>query len=79
MSSISIRQAALEDLESINAIYKHYVQHSTCTYQTEPETAEDRRAWFDRHGRKHPVVVAEVDGEIAGWGSLSAFHRGGRA
>lgn len=64
----------MADLESINAIYNHYVLNSTCTYQTEPETAEDRLAWFNRHGPKHPVVVAEAGGAVLGWGSLSAFH-----
>lgn len=74
MNSISIRMARVADLAAINAIYNHYVLHSTCTYQTEPETAENRRAWFDRHGSQHPILVAEVDGEVLGWGSLSAFH-----
>jgi L-amino acid N-acyltransferase len=71
---ILIRQATIADLEAVNAIYNYYVLHSTCTYQTEPETMADRRAWFDRHGPKHPVVVAEVAGEVLGWGSLSPFQ-----
>jgi L-amino acid N-acyltransferase len=74
MNDISIRPATAADLEAINAIYNHYVRHSTCTYQTEPETPEDRRAWFDRHGPQHPVVVAEAAGQVVGWGSLSAYH-----
>jgi L-amino acid N-acyltransferase len=71
---ITIRRATVADLDAINAIYNHYVRHSTCTYQTEPETAGDRLAWFDRHGPKHPLVVAEIAGEVLGWGSLSPFH-----
>lgn len=74
MGDVLIRRATVADLESINAIYNYYVLHSTCTYQTEPETAVDRRAWFDRHGPKHPVLVAETAGEVLGWGSLSPFH-----
>jgi L-amino acid N-acyltransferase YncA len=74
MSGISIRPARVEDLLSINDIYNHYVSHSTCTYQTEPETMEGRRTWFDRHGEKHPITVAEESGRIVGWGSLSRFH-----
>jgi L-amino acid N-acyltransferase len=74
MNNIPIRPATVADLEAINAIYNHYVLHSTCTYQTEPETAADRRTWFDRHGPEHPVVVTEVAREILGWGSLSPFH-----
>lgn len=74
VGDITIRPATVADLEAINAIYNHYVLHSTCTYQTEPETAADRRAWFDHHGPMHPVVVAEAAGEVLGWGSLSPFH-----
>jgi len=74
VDDILIRQATVADLEAINAIYNYFVLRSTCTYQTEPETPVDRRAWFDHHGPKHPVVVAEMAGEVLGWGSLSPFH-----
>jgi phosphinothricin acetyltransferase len=77
MGDLRIRPATLADLPAINDIYNHYVLHSTCTYQTEPETAEARRVWFEKHGPKHPVIVAELadaPGKVIGWGSLSAFH-----
>lgn len=74
MEQPRIRPATARDLDAVNAVYNHYVVHSTTTYQTEPETREARQAWFDSHGAKHPVTVAEVDGEILGWGSLSPFH-----
>jgi phosphinothricin acetyltransferase len=70
----TIRPATEADLPAINAIYNHYVLHSTCTYQTEPSTAEERLEWFRQHGEKHPVIVAEEDGQVVGWGSLSRFH-----
>src|SRR5690242_8268371 len=69
-----IRPATESDLVAINDIYNHYVLHSTCTYQEEPEPLDGRRQWFARHGGKHPVIVAEVDGRVIGWGSLSAYH-----
>ena len=64
----------MDDLDAINAIYNHYVLHSTCTYQEELEPSEARRRWFAHHGDKHPVIVAESSGEVIGWGSLSAYH-----
>jgi phosphinothricin acetyltransferase len=70
----AIRPATESDLVAINDIYDHYVRHSTCTYQEELEPIEDRRQWFARHGDKHPVIVAELDGQVVGWGSLSAYH-----
>jgi phosphinothricin acetyltransferase len=71
---ILIRPARRTDLKAINHIYNHYVLHSTCTYQEEPETMAERRRWFDHHGNQHPVIVAELDGAVVGWGSLSAYH-----
>ena len=62
------------DLAAINDIYNHYVLNSTCTYQEEPESMEDRRRWFERHGEAHPIIVAEAEKRIIGWGSLSAYH-----
>lgn len=72
---VLLREATAADLPAINAIYNHYVLTSTCTYQIVPETEEGRRAWFAGRGPQHPVIVAEISGKVAGWGSLSAFHR----
>lgn len=71
---LTIRLATQADLAAINAIYNHYVLHSTCTYQEEPSTDDERAAWFAAHGPKHPITVAERAGEVLGWGSLSKFH-----
>lgn len=72
--SAAIRPATESDLVAINDIYNHYVLHSTCTYQEELEPLDGRRQWFGRHGDKHPVIVAAVNGEVVGWGSLSPYH-----
>lgn len=71
---VAIRLATQSDLAAINNIYNHYVLHSTCTYQEEPETMEARRQWFNHHGAQHPVTVAELNGQVVGWGSLSTYH-----
>jgi L-amino acid N-acyltransferase YncA len=74
MNESRIRLAGESDLDAINEIYNYYVLHSTCTYQEQPESIEARRAWFARHSEKHPVIVAEIDGQVIGWGSLSPFR-----
>lgn len=71
---VILRPATSGDLAAVNAIYNHYVQSSTCTCQTEPESLVDRRAWFDAHDAAHPVTVAEREGVILGWASLSRYH-----
>ena len=73
MPSFTIRLATAADLEAIRAIYNYYVTHSTCTYQIELETAEERAAWFRDRSHLHPVTVAESDGVVIGWASLSPW------
>ena len=74
-ANVQIRPATAADLPAINSIYNHYVLHSTCTYQDEPETLENRQLWWNRHGPAHPVTVAIGEtGQIIGWASLSPFH-----
>ncbi|MDB6071161.1 MAG: pat [Verrucomicrobiales bacterium] len=76
MSSAPLRPATLDDLPAINAIYNFYVLTSTATYQTQPESDEARLTWFsERDLALHPVMVAEVDGRVAAWGSLSRFGK----
>ncbi len=75
MNEVSLRNATAADLPAISAIYNYYVLHSTCTYQLDPETLADRQAWFEAHAAEsYPVVVAELGGQVVGWGSLSKFH-----
>ena len=74
MPTTIIRLALESDLPAINAIYNHFVVHSTCTYQEEPSTADERAAWFAAHDTEHPIIVAESDSQVIGWGSLSRFH-----
>ena len=75
MNDISIRLATGDDLQAINDIYNHYVFASTCTYQEEPETIEYRKKWFESHKPEtHPIIVAEAEGKVLGWGSLSPYH-----
>ena len=35
---------------------------------------EEQEAWMDGHGGRYPIIVASIDGEPVGWGSLSAHN-----
>ena len=52
-----IRPAERADLPAINAIYNHYVLHSTCTYDEDPTTETERDAWFELHRGTYPATV----------------------
>ena len=73
--NITLRVANESHLVAINDIYNHYVLHSTCTYQEEIEPIENRRHWLQHHGEPHPIIVAELDHQVVGWGSLSPYHQ----
>lgn len=73
MSAPTIRMAAPDDIESITRIYNHYILESTATFDTEPKTVEDRASWLRERDAAHPVLVAEGEGKVLGWGSLSPW------
>ena len=74
MDNVVIRLAAAGDAEAIRRIYNHEVEHTTHTFDLVPRTLEDQRAWLrDREGALG-VVVAEIDGEVAGFASLSEYR-----
>ncbi len=70
---LTIRPAKLADLKAITAIYNEAILTTDATFDTEPKTEAERRIWFANHGSKHPIFVAELDGIVVGWASLSAW------
>ncbi len=75
---LRIRPATLDDADAITELYNGFVTGCTCTWQTEPDLPERRRAWLSGRKPEHPVLVAELDGRVAGFGSLSPYSdRGG--
>ncbi|MCD7034639.1 N-acetyltransferase family protein [Metabacillus sp. GX 13764] len=75
---INIRQALLEDLDSIVEIYNSTVASRLVTADIEPVTVESRQEWFQQHTPERPLWVGEdADGNICGWVSFNTFY--GRA
>ena len=70
---IVFRPAKPEDVVSINDIYNEVITNTQATFDLEPKTLEERIAWLQDHGAKHPVIVAEVDQVVAGWAALSRW------
>ena len=71
---VVLRTAELADAAAIEAIYRPYVLASTATFDIEPPGLEARQAWLTDRAPQHPVVVAEADGGVIGWGSLSEYR-----
>ncbi len=74
MSEINIRPAALVDAAAICVSYNQGIEDRIATLETELRTPEERRQWLAERGPRHPVIVAEVDGAVVGWGSLNPFN-----
>ena len=72
--SMNVRDATEADLLQIVAIFNATVPSRMVTAELEPATVEGRLRWFRRHTPDHhPLWVAEIGGEIAGWISLQLF------
>jgi phosphinothricin acetyltransferase len=70
VSGTVVRDATAADLPAIRAIFNHWIEHSTASFRTAPDTEAQTRAWFAGRGDEHPVLVAEADGTVLGWASL---------
>ncbi len=76
-SKTLIRLAHIEDLPAIVEIYNQAIPSRQSTGDIEPVRVEDRVTWFREHrSDEHPIFVAEVDGQVAGWCSLSPYRPG---
>ena len=70
---LTIRQATREDLDAITEIYNEAILKTVATFDTEPKTLEEQENWFATHAPKYPILVAEQDGYIVGWASMSMW------
>jgi phosphinothricin acetyltransferase len=78
-ASLTLRTAGRPDLAGIVEIYNQAVGESA-TADLDPVSVAGREAWFDAHAPdRHPIVVAEQRGALAGWASLSPYREGRRA
>lgn len=70
---VSIRPAKIDDINVITEIYNEAVLTTDASFDTEVKTEAEQRVWFDSHGSKNPILVAELDGAVVGWASLSEW------
>ncbi|HEY40712.1 MAG TPA: N-acetyltransferase [Dehalococcoidia bacterium] len=67
------RPARVEDLKDITDIYNEAILTTDATFDLEPKTEEEQGVWLAGHDQMHPVLVAELDGVVVGWASLSEW------
>jgi len=80
-NSVTIRQAIRGDLHRLTAIYNQAVEAGLRTADTRTQAPIERRDWLESHlnSPKHPVFLASVREEIAGYLSISPYRKGREA
>jgi phosphinothricin acetyltransferase len=73
---MDVRPAAEGDLQRLREIYNHYVRETPITFDLEPLTIEQRRAWFQQFDvvGKHRLFVAESHEGIVGYAGSHRFR-----
>ena len=70
-----IRKAEQKDLVALLDIYNYEVINGVSTLDLNPRTLAERQIWFDQHNvENHPLYIAEMDGCVAGYSSLSSYR-----
>ncbi|MBA4798915.1 GNAT family N-acetyltransferase [Rhizobium rosettiformans] len=74
-TSLILRDATEADLPAILAIYNHAVAETTAIWNEILVDLDNRKAWYDlRQARGFPILVAEVEGRIAGYASYGDWR-----
>jgi L-amino acid N-acyltransferase YncA len=71
---ITIRHARLDDAAAIADIYTQGILERVATFESEPRTEADIRRKLKQESERHPTLVAEIDGRVAGWASISLYR-----
>lgn len=73
-SELSLRPAVPADADAICAIYNQGIEDRIATLETRLRTPQEQREWLLSRNTRHPVIVAECNDRIIGWGSLNSFN-----
>ena len=73
-AELIVRDARADDAAAIATIYTQGINDRIATLETEERTPEERVAWLAARGPRHPVLMAEWDRVVVGWGSLNPFN-----
>lgn len=73
--NVTIRNVSEDDAEAVQAIYAHHVLHGTATYDIDPPSTDAMRDKIRSiHRAGWPFIVAELDGEVAGYAYATQYR-----
>jgi phosphinothricin acetyltransferase len=76
MSDPKIRAGREADLESLTALYNHYVRETAITFDIDPFSVEERRPWLSQFkpSGPHRLLVAESGDQLLGYAASMRFR-----
>ncbi len=75
---ITVRNAQVDDIVAITAIYNDAVANTFATFDEEPATVEERTRWFEQFstvGAHRLLVATGDDGDVVGYAGSMAYRR----
>lgn len=75
MAGLVYRDATLEDLPTIVAIYNSVIPGRMVTADTDAVSVESKLNWFNNHNpAKRPLYIVQDNNQVIGWVSLESFY-----
>ncbi|HEV2146566.1 MAG TPA: arsinothricin resistance N-acetyltransferase ArsN1 family A [Longimicrobiaceae bacterium] len=71
-SEVRVRPAAAADAPRMAEIYNEGIRGRGATFETRERTPDEVLAWLGEP--RHPVLVAEAEGAVAGWIAASTYR-----
>ena len=71
---LQVRAAEIRDAHDIARIYLQAIQDHLATFENFLGTPEERTRWVTEHSGKYPLLVADLNGRVLGWTSLSPYQ-----
>ena len=78
-AELEIRDATIDDLPRIFAIYNREVERGIATFDVEPRVAGVDDRWLTERSADHPILVATDGrgGDVLGWASIGPWSTRG--
>lgn len=75
MNSIGkIRNATTSDAKPIASIYNHYIENTVVSFEETPVAEEEMAARIEKITARHPWLLIEDEGAVAGYAYAGAWH-----
>jgi len=72
--TVVVRPATLDDAAAIAEIYNQGIIARIATFETTLRTAADIEQTLKNGAGRYPFLVAEIDGTVLGWASVSSYR-----